>query len=396
MASPLYSRYDVIVVGARCAGAATALLLARDGLRVLVVDRAARGTDTLSTHALLRPAVVQLRRWGLLDAVVAAGTPGIRRTVFHYGPERVAVTLRPVAGADALYAPRRTVLDSVLLGAAERAGAEVLTSTAVRDLLRDRTGRVTGVTLDNGRGGLDPVRARLTVGADGVRSLVATQVGARIERQGRYASALRYGYFEGLPTDGYEWFYGERATAGLVPTNDGQTLVFAARAATPEGHPVPPGLDGVRAVLSEAWPAQSGRLDAARLVSPLRQFRGIRGFQRTAYGPGWALVGDAGYFVDPMSAHGISQALRDAELLADAVGSAFRGVPEPVALAHYQGTRDRISRPLFEAVDRIASLSWNLDEVRQHLSALNAAVSDEVDLVCALDAPTAMTVELSA
>ena len=94
--------------GARVAGAATALLLARAGLRVLCVDRARLGSDTLSTHALMRAGVLQLERWGLLDAIVAAGTPPVRRTVFHYGDEPVAVSIKPAAGVDALYAPRRT------------------------------------------------------------------------------------------------------------------------------------------------------------------------------------------------------------------------------------------------------------------------------------------------
>src|SRR4051794_31863251 len=141
--------YDVVVVGARVAGAATALLLARRGARVLVVDRARRGSDTMSTHALMRPAVVQLHRWGLLDDLMAAGTPPVTRTTFHYGEEQVPITLRPVAGTSALAAPRRTVLDPLLLDVAEAAGADVLTGVRVTDLQHDHgTGRVNGVELD--------------------------------------------------------------------------------------------------------------------------------------------------------------------------------------------------------------------------------------------------------
>ncbi len=117
-------RYDVIIAGARCAGASTAMLLARQGLRVLVVDPTRRGSDTLSTHALMRGAVLQLHRWGVLDDIRAAGTPPIRKTTFHYGDEDLEIPINPRDGIDALYAPRRTVIDVVLLDAAEAAGAE--------------------------------------------------------------------------------------------------------------------------------------------------------------------------------------------------------------------------------------------------------------------------------
>src|SRR3954447_8102767 len=105
--------WDVVVVGARVAGAATAMLLARAGLRVLCVDRSRYGSDTLSTHALMRGGVIQLDRWGLLPALEAAGTPAVRRTVFHYGDESYGVSIRPSGGVDALFAPRRTVIDTL-------------------------------------------------------------------------------------------------------------------------------------------------------------------------------------------------------------------------------------------------------------------------------------------
>src|SRR5512132_4122456 len=115
--------WDVIIIGGRVAGASTALLLARAGLRVLVVDRARRGSDTVSTHALMRGGVLQLRRWGVLDRLAVTGVPPVRRVTFHYGAESMPVSLKPYAGVDALYAPRRTVLDAMLVDAAEAAGA---------------------------------------------------------------------------------------------------------------------------------------------------------------------------------------------------------------------------------------------------------------------------------
>jgi flavin-dependent dehydrogenase len=139
------SRPDVVVVGARAAGAATAMLLARAGLRVVVVDRGRYGADTLSTHALMRGAVVQLHRWGLLDRIIAAGTPPIRRTTFRYANDEIEIPIKASHGVDALYAPRRTVLDPILVDAAQEAGAEVRFSTTVTGLSRATDGRVTGV-----------------------------------------------------------------------------------------------------------------------------------------------------------------------------------------------------------------------------------------------------------
>src|SRR5262245_44825523 len=187
--------YDVIVVGARAAGAATAMLLARAGLHVLVVDRSRYGSDTLSTHALMRGGVVQLHRWGLLDRIVDAGTPAIRRTTFRCATDEIVIPIKAAHGVDALYAPRRTVLDPILVDAAAAAGADVRFGVTVTGLRRDRNGRVTGVEgrLDTGR----PVAvdATLVVGADGLRSTVARHAGAGIERTGAGATAVTYGYW---------------------------------------------------------------------------------------------------------------------------------------------------------------------------------------------------------
>jgi flavin-dependent dehydrogenase len=189
------STYDVVVVGGRVAGASTALLLARAGARVAMLDRAAYGTDTLSTHGLMRAGVLQLSRWGLLDEVVAAGTPPIKRTMFHYADgESVQVSIRPSAGVDALYAPRRHLLDRILVDAAAEAGAHVRHETTVRALLRDDDGRVTGVRVLDRSGMTADLRAAITVGADGIRSTVADQAGAPFVRQGLSRSAVLYRY----------------------------------------------------------------------------------------------------------------------------------------------------------------------------------------------------------
>ena len=174
MSSPFtHDRYDVIIAGARCAGAATALLLARGGLRVLVVDPARRGSDTLSTHALMRGGVLQLHRWGVLDALRARGTPPTRTTTFHYGDEVITVPIKERDGVDALYSPRRTVLDAVLVEAAEAAGAEIVHSRSLVGLRRTGGRRVCGAWIAGTDREAVEIEAGLVIGADGIHSRVA-------------------------------------------------------------------------------------------------------------------------------------------------------------------------------------------------------------------------------
>ncbi len=387
MRIPSTPRYDVVVVGARPAGAATAMVLARAGLRVLVVDRSRYGADTLSTHALLRGGVVQLARWGLLDRITGAGTPPVRRTVFHYGDRRIEVPIKPGAGVDALYAPRRTVLDPILVDAAVAAGAEVRFGVAVTGLRRDSNGRVTGVVGRDETGAAFTAAARITVGADGMGSTVARLTGAPVERAATSAAAFIYGYWDGLAANGYELFYRPGVTAGLFPTNGGQTCVFAGT--TPRRFRTESRAGVTLAygrLLDEASPGMLDPGTGARSPARLRVFAGRPGHLRRASGPGWALVGDAGYFKDPATAHGITDALRDAELLARAIITAAAGeTPEAVALAAYQATRDRLSQRLFATTDAIASFTWDLDHIPTLLVQLSEAMNDEVKWLTELD-----------
>src|SRR5690242_21867488 len=144
MSTASSQHYDVIIAGARCAGAATALLLARQGGRVRVLDKTRYGTDTLSTHALMRGAVLQLHRWGLLPAVAGTGTPPVRSTTFHLPDAVTTIQVKPRHGVEALYAPRRRVLDTILADAGRNAGADVRIGASVGGVRRDRGGRVSG------------------------------------------------------------------------------------------------------------------------------------------------------------------------------------------------------------------------------------------------------------
>ena len=374
--------YDVVVVGARVAGASTALLLARAGARVALVDRAPYGTDTVSTHGLMRAGILQLSRWGLLDEVVAAGTPPIRQTTFHYaGGETVPVAIRPSAGVDALYAPRRYLLDRLLVDAAADAGADVRHRTTVTELLRDGGGRVSGVRVQDRSGKTVDLRAAITVGADGIRSIVAEQAGAPLVRQGESRSALLYRYYADAGATGYEWAYGAGAAGGFIPTNDGLTGVFVSttpaqlRALRRDGTE-----HAFATLLAESAPRLAERVASAEPASRIRGWAGAPGFVRPGWGPGWALVGDAGYFKDPLTTHGMTDALRDAELLADQILETLTGVlPEAVALARYQAKRDQLSARLFEATEAVASYAWGIDQVRTLLRQVSSAMSEEVE-----------------
>ncbi len=369
------TRFDAIVVGARCAGAATALEMARRGMRVLALDKGAYGTETLSTHALMRGAVLQLHRWGVLPRI-AAVTPAVRATSFHYGDETIRVDIRPGHGVDALYAPRRGVLDAALVDAAREAGAEIRHRHAVTELLRGDDGRVRGVAGYDHAGRRFEIAADLVVGADGLGSAVARLADAPVLRRGRHATAVIFGYWPGIAEDGYHWHYRPGLGAGVIPTNAGRHCVFLA---------MPPerlhGLAGdpesaLRAIVAEAWPDLAARLGTSTADRRPWMFAGRKGFLRRPWGPGWALVGDAGYFKDPLTAHGITDALRDAELLAAAAAEGT-----PAAFARYAEIRDALSRPLFDVTDAIASFDWDLERLKALHQGLNRAMKAEVEAI---------------
>jgi flavin-dependent dehydrogenase len=371
--------FDVIVVGARVAGASAAMLLARSGLRVLLVDRDRYGTDRLSTHALMRGSVYLLSEWGVLDRIVEAGTPPVRQTRFDYGSDSVTVTIKPTLGVRALYAPRRTVLDPVLADAATHAGAEVRFGVTVAGLLRDRTGRVVGIHGWDRSGAAVVARAPLTVGADGVRSVVARETGAATLRIGTGASTIIYGYWSELTAAGYEWFYRPGYSAGFIPTNGDEVCVFAGTAAGQLTAGVRADLPGAyQGLLAAASGGAGGRLARARSPRRLHTWVGRPSYVRQAHGAGWVLIGDAGSFLDPLSTHGITDALRDAELLTRAV---VRTGDLAVALSWFAESRDRVVGSLFPAVDQVAGYRWDSAQLRRHLIELSSAMSAEAELI---------------
>jgi flavin-dependent dehydrogenase len=376
-----HKSFDAIVVGARCAGAATAMLLARKGSRVLVIDRGSYGTDTVSTHALMRGGVLQLHRWGVLPRLQEAGTPAVREASFRYGNEAITVPVAASHGVDALYAPRRTLLDSTLVGAAIASGATVRYGHMLTGLMYRSDGRVGGATVVDLDGGTMQIEADLVIGADGAGSIVARLAGAETLCEARNTTGVLYGYFSGLRLSGYQWCYQPGIGIGAIPTNGGRSCVFAA---------IPPQRlrDGLRRVdrramlntlLHQADADLAEQVAASDTNEPISVFAGRTGFIRQACGPGWALVGDAGYFKDPITAHGITDALRDAELLANAVSDG--------AMDEYQAVRDALSRTLFETTDAIAGLDWDFDQLKALHQTLNQAMKREIQHLLALPDP---------
>lgn len=376
------TKYDAVIVGARVAGAATGLLLARAGARVLIVDRDAGIGDTLSTHALMRPAVELLASWGLVDGLVAAGTPWVREARFQYGQERIIVPVKRTAAADGLLAPRRWLLDPSILAAAVAAGAEVALGTAVEAGLRtgDRLG---GVVLRGPDGRRRAMPADLVVGADGRMSQIAELVGARPLLVSPERTATLYGYVPDLPNEGYRWFFDDGLSAGVIPTNDGLHCVFAAcRSADHKARFGADPVAGMATILGGFDPDLAEHVRAAPSLR-LRRFLGAPGHLRARAGAGWALVGDAACFKDPATAHGITDALLDADALSRSL--LRHGTP-----ASYGDARHEQSRPLFAVTQQIASFDWNLDRLKTLHETLNACMKAEQRTIAGADPVTGL------
>ena len=345
---------DVIVVGARVAGSALALRLARRGLDVLLVDRSHFPSDTLSTHQMQVAGVARLAGLGVLDRLLAAGTPPTRRILFHAGRAVVDAPVPTVDGVDFMISPRRTLLDGVLLDAARDAGAEVCEGTSVEALLREGA-RVTGAHLLDRRTGREhDERARLVVGADGRRSTVARLVEARGYDGRRAATVASYTYWADFPADAGEVHGGDGWAAAVWPTNDGLTMTYVAR---PIGE-----FDVVRrdpeAALLEVLDRAGTlgkRAREARRSGPVRSTDDTGATFREPGGPGWLLAGDAGLVIDPITGLGMSHALRDAELADQAVAGLLGG-SERRALRDYRKARDGQTRTIYGFTAGLAAL----------------------------------------
>lgn len=346
--------FDAIVVGARCGGSPTAMLLARRGYRVLLVDRATFPSDTISTHWIWQLGMACLKRWGLLDRVLATNCPPFRTMGLDLGVFQLTGNPPAVDGVAEICVPRRTVLDKILVDAAAEAGAEVREGFSVTGLTFS-DGQVTGIS-GHGRGGAEiEESARIVIGADGRNSLVAKAVGSK-EYNVRAALTCGYYAYWGASPHIPAIHPLPRRVVISFPTNDGLTVTylacprddFAAIRTDPERHLA----DAMRLVAGFEEPFRGGTR-----VERIRGTGDLPNFFRQAFGDGWALVGDAAYHKDPIIAQGISDAFRSAEWLADAVHAGFSGArPLIEALAEYQRIRDQQFTPMYELSCSLATL----------------------------------------
>ena len=348
--------FDEIVVGARCAGASLAMLLARAGHRVLLVDRASFPSDTMSTHFLWQRGAARLDSWGLLDRLESRGCAPIERITLDVGPVQLCGIGPAVGTTGHTYCPRRTVLDALLVDAAVEAGAEFIDRFVVDDV-RWADGRVTGVTGHRRGSAPSSLQARVVVGADGLHSTVADQVGARAYRNHAALTGVYYSYWSGL-SDLDAAFHARPGRLVLVwPTNDDLTCIYVAWPHD-EFHSVQ---QNVEAHFEDALSLVPGLRDVVASGQREQRFAGtgdLPNLYRTSAGPGWALLGDAGHHKDPSTGMGMSDAFIAAELLADALIAGLddlRSVDNDVL--DYQRLRDAHTIEGFDLTLRTARLT---------------------------------------
>jgi 2-polyprenyl-6-methoxyphenol hydroxylase-like FAD-dependent oxidoreductase len=361
--------YDVIVVGARCAGSPAAMLLARKGYRVLAVDRATFPSDTVSTHILHPLGVAALSRWGLLDRLTASGCPPIHTYSYDFGPFTIAgapgTTEAPVG-----YCPRRTILDKLLVDAAAESGAEIREGFTVDEVLIEND-RVVGIKGHSKHGETNTERARVVIGADGLRSIVAEAVSPDRYDENPILLAAYYSYWSGLPMNGrFENYIRDMRGFAVAPTHDDLTMIivgwpyaeFAACKKDIEGN--------VLKTIALA-PEFARRVRAARRET---RFVGaaVPNYFRKPYGPGWALVGDAGYNRDFITGQGMMDAFLDAELCTAALDKALSGAQSfDTAMSAYQRARDARVKAMYEFTCHLATLEPPPPETQQLFAAVH-------------------------
>ena len=346
--------FDVIVVGARCAGSPTAMLLARRGCRVLLVDRTAFPSDTISTHVIHPLGAAKLKSWGLLDKLIRTGCPAIETYSFDFGP--IKISGRPgTADLPSAYCARRTILDKLLADAAVDAGADLREAFSVSELLVE-DGQVVGVRGRTSEGATVTEHAEIVIGADGRRSRVAEAVHAESYHQKPPLLAPCYSYWSNLPLHEFATYSRPYRGFAMAPTHDGLTMIVG-------GWPHAE-LDRVKDDLETHFyeildlvPDVAERVRDAKREAP---FAGVPtpNYFRKPFGPGWALVGDAGYLRDPITAQGISDAFRDAEQFAaafDEFSSGARSYDD--AMRDYQRKRDEAVLPMYEMTCGLATLA---------------------------------------
>jgi flavin-dependent dehydrogenase len=380
------TKYDAIVVGGRCAGSSTALLLARKGYRVLLVDKATFPSDTISTHFIHAPGMAALRRWGLDDAIAATNCPPVTRYTFDFGFFTISGTPAPSDDVCEAYSPRRYLLDPILLDAAGAAGVEVRQGFSVDEILVD-DGAVVGIRGTTADGTAVTERAAVVIGADGRRSTVAKAVKPEQYNEKPNLAAVYYAYWSNVPSTDFEAFIRDRRGWGVFPTNDGLTLIacgwhadeFKANRGDVEGNYLKS---------FEQAPDFAERVRGGTRETKFWGAGDLAGFFRKPYGPGWALVGDAGYHKHPITAMGITDAFLDAERLVGALDAALSGGESyDESMALYQKARDEHVLPMYEMTSQFASMEQPPEEM-QHLLAAVSRSQESMDQFASIQAGT--------
>lgn len=347
--------YDVVVIGARCAGSPAAMLFAQQGYRVLLLEKVRFPQDTLSSHYIHQPGVALLDRWGLLDELRAAGCQPINHQSFEAPGVRLDGFSLPVDGQRTTYAPRRFVLDPILAGGAVASGVEFRESCAVNDLLFEDD-RVVGVRYTTPGGAEATERARLVVGADGMRSLVARKVGAPNVIEHPRMTCTYYTYWAGVPAH-FELYERPGRWIGVIPTNDDLKLIMAyfpqSEFSDVRTAVEPAFLEAVRTTTPELYE----RMSAGRRVEQLYGTGHQENYFRKAYGPGWVLLGDAVHHKDSITARGITDAFLQAQSLTEHIGDGLHDdAALKAALKRYENDLTDIFLNFYQGALNVAEL----------------------------------------
>lgn len=375
--------YDVAVVGARCAGSPTAMLLARKGYRVLLVDKATFPSDTISTHFVHAPGIAKLKRWGILDKVVASNCPPVHSYCLDFGLFSLTGYPPPIDGVATSYGARRTVLDKILVDAAVEAGAELREQFIVEEVCFEGN-RAAGVRGRSRSGTNITEKARLVVGADGLHSAIARMVGAPMTLAKPAVACCYYTYWSGVSAKRVELYPRNRRFMVAFPTNDDLVCTLM-EWPQDEFHLVRTDIEGYFMKTFELAPGLAQRIRAGKREARFLGTGDLPNYFRKPCGPGWALVGDAGHHKDPNMALGISDAFRDAELLADAIDKGLSGhQPLDEALEDYERQRNQAARPAFELNFEAATLQPPPPEMQALFSALRGNQTETDRLVGAM------------
>jgi flavin-dependent dehydrogenase len=355
--------WDVIVVGARCAGSPLAMLLARKGYKVLLMDRNTFPSDTISSHQLHQTGLARLKRWELLDDLVATDIPLFTSWSFNMRSGLITGDLIPADDVGFMCCPRRHVLDKLLVRAAGNAGAEVREGFGLTGLLFDDD-RVVGVTAVGPGGKQVTEHAAMVVGADGRNSTVAKLVSAAKYRDDGAHTVQYYSYWSGADHPDPVIYTREDWGVAVGPTHDGLLIMSMGTARA--------NLSRFRADIEAGYqerinsiPELADRVAGGRREEPFKGLVEVPNFYRQSHGPGWALAGDAGYYRDPVTAAGISDAFRDADLLAEAIDGGLSGREDlGQALAGYQRDRDIATEAVYGWT--LISVKFAPDEENTH------------------------------